>query len=129
VEGSFSAIAPGPLPDALASTYAGGRCEQIVLSKPLTAYRAWHDGGAREFGAFWSLEKPAGALQTRMDSALRPEWGNQASEYSTITAPAGTRVYAGRVGSQGGAWVGGNSQILIEGGPQPSWKTGGGYLE
>src|SRR5690606_9125564 len=70
-----NAVKLGPLPDKAAATFAGGRYATIRLERPLTVYRAWHEGGAREFGGFWSLERPQGSLQTRIDSALRPEWG------------------------------------------------------
>ena len=53
----------------------------------------------------------------------------QATEYTAIRVPAGTRVYVGEVGSQGGPWVGGKSQLLIEGGPQRAWKIGEGKLK
>jgi len=46
----------------------------MELNKDTVAYRAWHPEQAKEFGAFWSLDRPAGSLQTRIDSALLPEW-------------------------------------------------------
>ena len=64
------------------------------------------------------------------------EWGSvrgtsfrsQATNYTTIKVPAGTRVHAGEVGGQSGPWVGSGSQLLIQGGPQEAWKIGGGKL-
>lgn len=79
-------------------------------------HRAWHPGQSREFGAFWSLEEPTGSLKSRIDSALLPEWGGirdnplqrqQATRYTTAIIPKGARVYLGKVGAQGGPWVGG----------------------
>jgi len=121
----------------LAETFSGGRYASVQLDQPLTLYRAWTPGQSNEFGAFWSLDQPAGSLSARMDSALLPEWGNiggtpfsaQASQYTTIEVPAGTTIHVGEVSSQGGPWVGGQSQILIDGGAQPVWKTGGGALQ
>ena len=122
--------------DSVAATFSGGRYATMDLLEDLVLYRAWTPGQSREFGGFWSLDKPVGSLQTRIDSALLPEWGvlrgtgfrSQATDFTTIKVPAGTRVHAGEVGSQGGQWVGGGSQILIEGGPQEVWKIDGGKL-
>ena len=38
--------------------------------------------------------------------------------------PKGTVINIGEVGSQGGAWIGGKSQLLINGGVQKEWKIG-----
>ncbi len=134
------ALTPGVLGDdlkGLPGTFSGGRYATMQLDQPLTVYRAWSPGQSREFGAFWSLDEPGGSLQTRIDSALLPEWGNirgtpfnaQATQYTTIQLPVGTTIHIGEVGSQGGAWVGGKSQLLIEGGAQPAWKIGDGTLQ
>jgi hypothetical protein len=143
--GSYDAISnPGPLgpkqkdiekiginqavQNSLASTFSGGRYTAIELDKPLMVYRVWSPGTrAREFGAYWSLEKPQGSLQSTIDSALKPEWGHlldangsqlpgrsQATKWVAIEVPAGTHINVGEVGAQGGAWVGGNSQVLID---------------
>jgi hypothetical protein len=137
--GRADALNPGSLGntvDSVAATFSGGRYATVELSEDLILHRAWAPGQSREFGGFWSLEKPAGSLQSRIDAALLPEWGtvrgtsfrSQATDYTTIKVPAGTRVHAGEVGGQGGPWVGGGSQLLIEGGPQEAWKIGGGKL-
>ncbi|QND84715.1 hemagglutination activity domain-containing large exoprotein [Chromobacterium vaccinii] len=127
----------GDTVDSVAATFSGGRYASIELTDDLILHRAWAPGQSREFGGFWSMEKPAGSLQTRIDSALLPEWGavrgtnfrSQATDYTTIRVPAGTRIHVGEIGSQGGPWIGGGSQLLIEGGPQEAWKIGGGKLK
>lgn len=135
VTGQFDAVNPGPLADDIAETFAGGKYASSTLQEDLILHRAWHErgvagaSGAREFGGFWSLDQPLGSLQTRIDSALLPSWGNNATQFSTIRIPSGTTIYSGQVGSQGGAWIGGGSQVLIEGGVNPAWKIGGGFLK
>jgi hypothetical protein len=90
------ALNPGILGNSvnsLAATFAGGKYATIELSQDVVLYRAWAPGQSRELGSFWSLEKPAGSLQARIDAALIPEWGNipgtvlysQATEYIAIT--------------------------------------------
>jgi hypothetical protein len=137
VVGEFNQVgAAGPLAGGAESTFSGGRYALVELDKPLTLYRAWTPGQSREFGGFWSLGQPMGSLQARIDSALLPEWGqvggtafrSQATHYTAIEVPAGTRVFAGEVANQGGSWVGGGSQLLIEGGAKEFWKIGGGGL-
>jgi filamentous hemagglutinin len=127
----------GPLGLKNSATFSGGRYATIQLDRPITVYRAWTPGQSREFGQFWALEKPIGSLQTRIDSALLPEWGKientpfyaQATHWVSIKIPAGTVIHIGEVGSQGGAWLGAKSQLLIKGGPQDAWRTGQGLLQ
>jgi len=134
------ALNPGALGntvDSVAATFSGGRYASIELTEDLIVYRAWTPGQSREFGGFWTIEKPVGSLQTRIDSALTPEWGrirgtsfhSQATDYTAIRVPAGSTIHVGEVGGQGGTWVGGGSQVLIEGGPQEAWRIGGGKLK
>ena len=40
VEGTYSAITPGPLPDNIAETFTGGRCSEVALDKDTVLYRA-----------------------------------------------------------------------------------------
>lgn len=71
------ALMVGPLGNdltGLPGTFSGGRYATLQLNQPMTVYRAWAPGQSREFGAFWSLEKPAGSLQKRIYSELLPEW-------------------------------------------------------
>ncbi|MFJ4376524.1 hypothetical protein ACIP1T_28400 [Pseudomonas japonica] len=134
------ALTPGPLGDdlmKLPGTFSGGRYATVELEESLIAYRAWTPGQSREYGAFWSLEKPLGSLMTRIDSALLPEWGGvagtnfraQATQYTKIEIPKGTIIHVGEVGSQGGAWIGSGSQLVIDGGASEVWKIGQGVLK
>jgi hypothetical protein len=112
---SFSAIKPGPLPDDIAETFAGGRYTERVLQRDTTYYRV-HGGKAGPIGrrgTFVSPTPQAGGLQSQIDSALRPEWGNTAAKVTQIRVPAGTTVYEGIASSQGGIWVGGTPQVFI----------------
>jgi hypothetical protein len=54
---------------------------------------------------------------------------SQATNWTAIELPKGSRIYLGEVGSQNGAWVGGGSQLLIKGGPNLTWKVDGGLLK
>ena len=112
----------GPLPRKIAESFAGGAYDVVKLDQDLTLYRVWHPGAADEFGGYWSTDKPSGRISAIMDSALLPEWGNQATRMTTIRVPEGEVINIGQVGYQNGFWVGGSSQVLIRGGAKPTWK-------
>ena len=57
--------------------------------------------------------KPQGPLQSVVDSALDQNWGNTATNISTIKVPAGTTFYEGYASAQGGL-LGGGNQIYVE---------------
>ncbi|WP_431023856.1 DUF637 domain-containing protein [Halomonas sp. H5] len=103
VMGRFDARRAGPLgntPDSLAGTFSGGRYATVELTEPMILHRAWSPS-QREFGGFWSMETPIGSLQSRIDSALLPEWGqvrgnpfrSQATDYTTVRVPQGMKVH------------------------------------
>ena len=77
-------------------------------SKFLSLTQTWTTAhGASETGAFWSLERPAGAGATSIDSAVLPVWGNSMTHMTAVKLPAGTVIHVGEVGAQGGYFVGG----------------------
>lgn len=108
----------GPLGKEVAETFRSGSYTERVTSEVTTLYRS-HGGAAEAIGPYWTRTPPAGPLQSRIDSALRTEWGNTATGVSSIRIPAGTTIFEGFAASQGGL-VGGGSQVFI---PKvdPSW--------
>ena len=127
--GEYDSLNVGPLPDGVAETFSGGKYVHIETNEPIKLYRAYHPGAAKEFGGFWSLDMPKGSLQTQIDSALLPEWGNKASKYTVIEIPSGGKLKVGEVGYQKGLWSGGGTQVLVDGGVKESWKVGEGLLK
>jgi len=115
LDGTYSAIEPGPLPDNMAGTFSGGRYKAVTLEKDIILKRA----GTKDqpLGQFFAQEAPKSVLQTRIDKAVLPEWPSGAkSPIDTVfevKIPAGTQVYVGEVGSQGGIYVGGTEQIVV----------------
>jgi hypothetical protein len=109
---------PGPLGGDVAATFRGGSYTELSTSEATTLYRVY-GGNAGELGSYWSRTAPAGPLQSTMDSALNPAWGNTAQSVSTIRVPTGTTIYDGFAAPQGGL-MGGGSQVYI---PKvnPSW--------
>lgn len=107
----------------MAGTFSGGRYTAVTLEQDTILYRA---GTANQpLGQFFTQEPPIGVLQTRIDKAVLPVWpGGATSPVDTsfaVKIPAGTQVYIGEVGSQGGFFVGGTQQIVV---PKP-WLIDG----
>jgi hypothetical protein len=106
----------GKLPQHLAGTFRGGKYASRVLDKDMIVYRAGTKN--QPLGQFFSKTKPISEIQTRIDKAVLPEWpGGGKSPIDTvykIKIPKGTTVHTGEVASQGGFYVGGTQQIVIE---------------
>jgi hypothetical protein len=107
----FGPHVEGPLSGDVASTFRGGSYSQTTLGADTTLYRVY-GGNAGELGSYWTRTPPSGPLQSTIDSALNPAWGNTAQNVATIKVPAGTTIYEGFAAPQGGL-VGGGSQVFI----------------
>lgn len=107
----YGPMNPGPLPETIANTFQGGSYVTKTLGESTILYRVY-GGSASKTGNYWTRIKPAGPLQSQIDLALRPEWGNTASQVTTIRVPAGTIIYEGVAAKQGGL-VGGGNQIYL----------------
>jgi hypothetical protein len=104
------------LSDDLAGTFAGGRYTSRIIEKDMILYRAGTID--RPLGQFFSKDIPVSEIQTRIDKAVLPVWpGGAKSPIDTvfkIRIPSGTIVHTCRVGSQGGHFIGGTKQIVVE---------------
>jgi RHS repeat-associated protein len=109
---------PGPLGERVGATFRGSSYTESVTSEATTFYRV-HGGKAGALGPYWTRTPPAGPLQSRIDSALLPQWGNTAENVTTIQAPAGVTIFEGSAAGQGGL-VGGGNQVFIQH-VDPSW--------
>ncbi|WP_366922790.1 RHS repeat-associated core domain-containing protein [Metallumcola ferriviriculae] len=114
----YGSMNPGPLPENIAKTFRSATYTKIVTQEEITLYRAY-GGKAGELGSYWTKTKPQGPLQTTIDSALDQNWGNIATQVSTIKVPKGTTIFEGAAAEQRGL-VGGGNQIFIEK-VDPSW--------
>lgn len=64
-------------------------------------------------GTFYSPTPQKGGLRSQIDLALRPEWGNTATNTASVHLRPGTVVYVGNSASRGGIWVGGTMEIYV----------------
>ena len=124
---------PGPLAEMEgnpASNFAGGKYNEVTLTEDTTFYRA---GKSDTPLGQWYTETPVDSVaQARIDLAIKPQWIDPQTGALTgtsvidsnfaVSIPAGTTVYTGPVGYQGGVYLGGNTtQVFI---PTP-WNIDG----
>jgi RHS repeat-associated protein len=109
---------PGPLGETVANTFRSATYTETVTTEETTLYRVY-GGNSQQIGPYWTATPPAGALQSTIDSALNPEWGNTAQNVVTIKVPPGTTIYQGFAAPQGGL-VGGGSQVVLPN-VNPAW--------
>ena len=100
----------------LAQTFRGSKYASIKLEEDTVLYRAGVKG--TPLGQFYSSDKPVGVLQTRIDKAIPYEWpGGQKAPLDTgyaIKIPKDTTIHVGQVANQGGIFMGGTRQIVVE---------------
>ena len=99
------------LGEKVANTFRGASYIELTTAETTTLYRVW-GGSAKEIGPYWTRTPPSGPLQSAIDSALNPAWGNTAANVTRIDVPAGVRIYEGFVAPQGGL-VGVGNQVFI----------------
>ncbi|HXI04584.1 MAG TPA: RHS repeat-associated core domain-containing protein, partial [Candidatus Saccharimonadales bacterium] len=107
----YGPLNEGPLSPDIAQTFRSGSYTGQTLQEPMTLYRVIGEGG-NPAGSFWTATPPSGPVQSIIDLALDPAWGNTATTVVTAEVPAGTTIYSGFAAAQGGL-VGGGSQIYI----------------
>ncbi len=106
---------PGPLDDAVTATFRSGSYSATTVSETTTLYRVY-GGSAGKLSSYWTRTKPSGALQSQLDLALVPQWGNTAENVVSIKVPRGTTIYEGAAAPQStgvGQILGGGNQVYI----------------
>ncbi|MBC1370849.1 hypothetical protein HB847_00620 [Listeria booriae] len=118
----FNSMNPGPLSkinDYPNKNFYGGRYNTRVLQEDTIFYR----GGKADapLGQWFTSEPPKSVVNVRIDSAVKSQWINPktgelegVSPINTvyeIRIPAGTTIYEGPVGFQGGPYAGGLKQM------------------
>ena len=111
VVATYSPLNPGPLSAEIANTFRSGTHAEMVAQQPTTLYRVY-GGTANQMGGYWTQVPSAGPVQSIIDSALLPQWGNTATNVVKIEIPAGTRYFTGAAAPQGGL-VGGGNQVAF----------------
>ena len=107
----------GPLSEEIAKTFTGGSYTEVVLSEDTVFYRVY-GGSAGQVGRYMTRTPQNGAMQSQIDLALNPGWGNTAQNVTKVVVPQGTTIYEGTAAPQsinGGAGqlLGGGNQVYI----------------
>ena len=102
-------------------TFRSSTYDEVRLTEDRLFYRDYSDPD-RRFSAFWTREPSSGPVQSIIDSAILPQWGNRATDTVTIRVPAGTTVYEGPTAPQGGLAGGGDQTVIPK--VDPAWEVG-----
>ena len=116
-ETKFSPINPGPLDINDANSFRSATYIRKVLTEDTTFYRVYSSESNR-IGPYMTRTPQNGVMQSQLDLALNPDWGNNATNVELVTVPKGTTIYEGVAAPQtinGGAGnlLGGGNQIFI----------------
>lgn len=112
-------------PLAPASTFRSGTYTEKVAETDIYLYRDY-GGLAKADGRYWTPEPSKGPLQSQLDSAVLPEWGNTFQNQAVIKIPKGTTYYEGAAAAQTGTQGtnptlhGGGTQVFLPT-PQNDW--------
>ncbi|MFM0070633.1 DUF637 domain-containing protein [Paraburkholderia sediminicola] len=119
---TYDATNPGPLPDYVAGNFAGGRYSVGTVDSANQVFFKAGDAN-NPGGSYFSFDMPQSIAQTRIDNAVKPYWIDPTTGAMTGSSPInsaiaaqfpkGTTYYYGPVGTQGGVYLGGQSNIQI----------------
>ena len=116
-----SPVNSGELNQKKAKTFTGSSYTERVLTEDTTMYRVY-GGEAGKIGKYFSITPQNGGLQSQMDLALNPSWGNTAEHVARAVIPKGTQIYEGTaapqvirdsMGNGIGILPGGGNQVYI----------------
>lgn len=124
IDSKVTVVEKQELPSWLIETYKDGNYRTVVTNEEITVYRSF--GYNAEAGGAFATSSPAlSRVQTKVDSAILPEWKNTLRYEAEIVIPQGTTINIGRVGEQhtmsGAKLAGDADQILLPQNWDLSW--------
>ncbi len=117
----YSPANPGPLNEEVANSFNGATYTERVLTEDTIMFRV-SGGNAKEVGSYMSMTPQGGGLQSQLDLALNPAWGNTTENVTKVVIPKGTTIYEGIAAPQNiydslgnviGTLPGGGNQVYI----------------
>lgn len=78
----------------MAETFRGASYTESVLGKDTVFYRVY-GGEAGKVGRYLSRTPQYGGMQSQIDLALNPAWGNTTEFATQVVVPRGTVIYEG----------------------------------
>src|SRR5699024_4882606 len=116
IDGNVSVVETQELYKDLAETFKDANYRTVITNEDTTVYRSF-GYNADAGGAFATTTPSSSRIQTRIDSALLPEWKNSLQYEAEIIIPKGTTLNIGRVKEQftisGARLAGDADQILL----------------
>lgn len=115
---TYSPVNPHPnLSPNIQNSFSGGTFTQKTLQNDEIFYRVY-GGSADKVGSYMSRTYQMGHLQSQIDLALNPTWGNTARYMTKVVVPKGTVIYEGTASPQiinygVGKFIGGGNQVFI----------------
>ena len=99
IDSKVTVVEKHELPSWLIETYKDGQYRTVVTNEEITVYRVF--GYNAEAGGAFATSNPAiNRVQTKVDSAILPEWKNSLKYEAEIVIPKGTTLNIGRVDEQ-----------------------------
>jgi Pre-toxin TG len=112
------------LPGWLKETFTDSQYRTVITNENITVFRTY-GGKANEKGAFATTTPASNRINSKIDSALLPEWKNNREYEAVIEIPKGTELNIGKVEKQstkaGTLLDGGADQILLPQNWNESW--------
>ena len=105
----------------VAESLRGATFTKRILTEDTVMYRV-SGGNAKEVGSYMSMTPQGGGLQSQLDLALNPAWGNTTENVTKVVVPKGTTIYEGIAAPQNiydslgnviGTLPGGGNQVYI----------------
>ncbi len=107
------------MPGLPTPNFIGGRYNARVLTEDTIFYRGGE--ASSEIGRWYTATPPESSIKVRIDTTVKPQWIDPHTGILTghsyvdtcfaVKIPAGTVVYDGPVGYQGGIYLGGENFI------------------
>ena len=118
----YSPIKPcNEISQEVAESFNGATFTKTTLTEDTVMYRV-SGGKAGEVGSYVSRTPQGGGLQSQLDLALNPSWGNTTENITKVVVPKGTTIYEGIAAPQNiydslgnviGTLPGGGNQVYI----------------
>ena len=118
----YSPIKPcNEISQEVAESFNGATFTKTTLTEDTVMYRV-SGGKAGEVGSYVSRMPQGGGLQSQLDLALNPSWGNTTENITKVVVPKGTTIYEGIAAPQNiydslgnviGTLPGGGNQVYI----------------
>ena len=105
------------MPSWIQESFTDGHYRTVITDQDIVVYRVY-GGKAKDSGGFATTEPAQNRMQSKIDSALLPEWKNTRQYEAAILIPKGTVLNIGKVAPQtikeSGTILDGNAdQILL----------------